>query len=82
MRHVTSDDCRTCADAVHLLYRAKLHLHCNAPKAAIPPYRRSYYEAIKLLTQVQRGVLEQGNAEAQDSNSAGRRAFIRQTCVT
>ncbi len=72
MQHITSDNCLTYADAVRLLYRAKLHLHCRAPKAAIPPWRRGYYEALRLLTTMQHDVLEQWHAEGQDPNSARR----------
>ena len=62
MQHLTSENCRTCADAALLLDHAKLHVL----RAATPRYQRGHYDALRLLSMAQRDVFAQWSADAPD----------------
>ena len=58
MRRIDSENCHTYSDAERLLHNARLYLHSIAPKQAIPPYRRPFYDALTLLARAHHHVLE------------------------
>ncbi len=72
MRRVDSDNCRTYSDAERLLYNAKVYLQTSAPKVAIPPYRKPFYEALRILAQAQHRVLEEWAAHVAHNSSGVR----------